>query len=392
MPGFEIIFWFFVCSTAYAYLVYPVLMFLLSCFSKPENNSEYHEIFPDVTLFVTAYNEQDSVDEKVQNSLELDYPEDKLKLVWVTDGSNDQTNHKLSKYPMVSVYFEPERHGKIHAMNRGIQFINSEVVIFSDANTLLSPSTIKEMVKRLGDKSVGCVAGEKRIVSSEKEDAASAGEGIYWRYESWLKKLDSTVGSTIGAAGELFAIRRELFQPVEEDTLLDDFVISLRLAMQGYKIAYASGAVASEKASASVAEEMKRKVRIAAGSFQSLVRLKGLMNPFKYGFLSFQYISHKVFRWVIIPFGLLIIFPVNGLLAFVLPLNHTGFYELLWWLQVCFYLAVGFGYLVKNRKVRIPVLFVPYYFFMANLAMWLGFFRYITGKQSVRWERAKRAS
>lgn len=384
---FEIFFWLLIFLIFYSYAGYPLLLFILSKFKSghtfQENNEHYQ---PTVTLFVTAYNEQDFVDFKIANSLALDYPKDKIELVWVTDGSDDRTNDLLKQYPEVKVYFQPARNGKINAMNRGMDFVNSEIVIFSDGNTLLSSETVKEMVTRFKDKNVGCIAGEKRIQLSDKDSAAAAGEGFYWKYESWIKMMDAKTGSCVGAAGELFAIRKELFFKVAPDTILDDFIISLTIAMQGYKIDYSPKAYATEKASANIGEEMKRKVRIAAGSIQSLVRLKSLMNIFKYGFLSFQFLSHKVMRWIVTPISLMLLIPINIILA----INYKG-YAILLLLQLFFYLFTFLGWILKDKKIGMSILFLPYYFFMANLSMWLGFFRYVKGTQTVNWERAKRS-
>jgi cellulose synthase/poly-beta-1,6-N-acetylglucosamine synthase-like glycosyltransferase len=381
----EISFWILVFFVSYTYVGYPVLLFIISKFKKTKKVSK-DNYEPTVTLFVTAYNEEDYVDVKVANSLEIDYPADKISYLWVTDGSNDKTNEKLDKYPFVKVYYQKERKGKINAMNRGMQFVDSEIVIFSDGNTVLSKNTVREIVKSFEDGNVGCVAGEKRIELSEKDTAATNGEGFYWKYESWIKQLDAKTGSCVGAAGELFAIRKDLFFEVPEDTILDDFIISLTIAMQGYKIDYTPKAYATEKASANISEEMKRKVRIAAGSIQSLIRLNSLFNILKYKFLSFQYVSHKIMRWIITPVSLFILIPLNILLA-----KENYVYEIILFIQIVFYLLVFVGWIFRNIRIKIGVLFVPYYFFIANLSMWLGFFRYIKGNQSVKWERAKRS-
>jgi len=385
MNYIEIIFWLLIFLIFYSYIGYPVLLFVITKIkSKHKNNStgNYH---PTVTLFVTAFNEEDYVDIKVENSFNIEYPKDKLQFVWVTDGSTDNTNTLLKKYENIKVYYSPERNGKINAMNRGMQFVDTDIVIFSDANTLLSKETAIEMVKLFEDEKTGCIAGEKRIELSDKDTAAAAGEGFYWKYESWIKQMDAQAGSSVGAAGELFAIRKNLFFNVPDDTILDDFIISLTIAMQGYKIDYTPKAYAVEKASANIAEEMKRKIRIAAGSIQATVRLKPLLNIFKFKFLSFQYISHKIMRWIVTPVILLLIIPLNIYLAF-----FNVFYLYILIAQALFYLLVIVGWLLKDKQIKPGIIFVPYYFFLANLAMWLGFFRYVKGTQSVKWERAKR--
>jgi len=385
MNYIEIIFWLLIFLIFYSYIGYPVLLFVITKIKSKHKNNFTGNYHPTVTLFVTAFNEEDYVDIKVENSFNIEYPKDKLQFVWVTDGSTDNTNTLLKKYENIKVYYSPERNGKINAMNRGMQFVDTDIVIFSDANTLLSKETAIEMVKLFENEKTGCIAGEKRIELSDKDTAAAAGEGFYWKYESWIKQMDAQAGSSVGAAGELFAIRKNLFFNVPDDTILDDFIISLTIAMQGYKIDYTPKAYAVEKASANIAEEMKRKTRIAAGSIQATVRLKPLLNIFKYGFLSFQYISHKIMRWIITPVALLLIIPLNIYLA---SFNVFYFYTLI--LQLTFYLLVFIGWLLKDKQIKVGYIFVPYYFFLANLAMWLGFFRYVAGTQSVKWERAKR--
>ncbi|MBN1649973.1 MAG: glycosyltransferase family 2 protein, partial [Bacteroidales bacterium] len=247
-------------------------------------------------------------------------------------------------------------------------------------------------VNLFADPKVGCVSGEKRIYSKDK-DAAAGTEGIYWKYESTLKKWDAELYSVVGAAGELFAIRTELFQHVEKDTLLDDMMISLRVAMKGYTIQYDPEAYAIETASANVKEELKRKVRISAGGIQSILRLLPLFNVFKYGWLSFQFVSHRVLRWTITPFALAIILLLN--IYITLNEGFTNFstiFTVLFWGQVLFYVAALLGWFLENKQIKVKVLFVPYYFFIMNLSVFMGLNRYLKGNQSVKWERAKRGN
>lgn len=343
---------------------------------------------PEVTLFVAAYNERDFVDMKVRNSLELDYPREKIRQIWITDGSDDGTPELLRSYENVEVYHKPEQAGKIAAMNRGMEFVRTPIVIFSDGNTMLGRESVRRIVRLFSNPKVGCVSGEKRIFS---KDSAASTEGIYWKYESKLKSWDAELYSVVGAAGELFALRTELFRPVESDTILDDFIISLRIAMNGYTIQYDPEAYAIENPSANIREELKRKIRIAAGGIQSVVRLKALLNPFRYGILSFQYISHRVLRWTLAPLFLPIIFLLN--LALILPyglFDFTSLYTWIFWFQILFYLAALTGWYLAGKKIKVKVLYIPYYFFIMNLAVYLGFFRYINKQQSVTWERAKR--
>lgn len=394
MEAVQLFFWVALFIIFYSYLGYGIVLFALIKmrrllgYGKPFKGNENYE--PDVTLFVAAYNEKDYLDEKVRNSRDLNYPKEKVTQLWVTDGSDDGTPELLKKYKEVQVLHEPARNGKIAAMNRGMQHVKTPIVIFSDGNTSLGKDSIEEIVKLFRDPKVGCVSGEKRIYSNATDAAAGAGEGMYWKYESQLKKWDAELYSVVGAAGELFAIRTELWQEVERDTLLDDFIISLRTAMKGYTIQYNPEAYAIENASANVKEELKRKVRISAGGIQSVVRLAPLLNVFRFGTLSFQYISHRVLRWTLTPLLLLLIIPANLMLALEEGLGSFGIFTVLFVGQLLFYGAALIGWFLENRRIRLKVLFIPYYFFIMNLSVYLGFFRYMRGGQSVNWERAKR--
>lgn len=395
MTGLKITFWVLLFIVFYAYIGYGILLFLLvrvKRLFKTENTGLSTDYEPEVTLFIAAYNEKDFVAEKIRNSRELDYPSEKLKIVWVTDGSDDGTPEELRKYDGITVHHLPQRNGKIGAMNRGIKFVTSPIVVFCDANTMLGKESIRRIVHLFRNPKVGCVSGEKRIFSKDKDAAAGAGEGLYWKYESTLKKWDAELYSVVGAAGELFAIRTELYREVEKDTLLDDFIISLRVAQDGYTIQYDPEAYAIETASADVKEELKRKIRISAGGIQAVVRLIALLNIFKYGTLSFQYISHRVLRWTLAPLSLALLLPVGFVLALETGLISPGLYTILFWLQVLFYLLALLGWYLENRSIRVKILFVPYYFFIMNLSVFLGLKRYLKRTQSVNWERAKRGN
>lgn len=389
MTTIKIVFFIALFIIFYSYLGYGLLLFVLvklkQIFVKQEEFEPY-DTYPEITLLVTAYNEKEYVQKKVENSLELDYPTQKLKFLWVTDGSNDGTPELLQQYQNIVVIHEEERKGKIAAMNRAVKYIESPIIVFSDANTMIGKDSIKIIANLFRNPKTGCVSGEKRVIVETKEKAAGAGEGFYWKYESLLKKWDAQLNSAVGAAGELFAIRTELYREVEPDTLLDDFIISLRVAMQGFKIDYNSNAYAVETPSANVKEELKRKVRIAAGGIQSVIRLKPLLNIFKYGLLSFQYISHRVLRWTITPLMLPLIFLLN-----IALINSGVFYRITLALQILCYIMALAGWYLQSKESNWKILFIPFYFLIMNYAVYLGFFRYISKAQSVNWERAKRS-
>lgn len=393
----EITFWILLFIVFYTYTGYAFLLaFLLALKNlarpaKPDGKLETDHL-PRVCLFTTAFNESNYVVEKVKNLQSLNYPKDRIQYLWITDGSNDGTPEELRKYAQMEVQHLPERRGKIHAMNRGMTFVDAPIVIFSDSNTMLCKDAVQIIVEAFNDPKIGCIAGEKRIADLQTDAAAGAGENLYWKFESWIKRMDSELNSCVGAAGELFAIRTELFDPVENDTILDDFVISLRIALKGFRIAYTPDAYAIETASESVSEELKRKVRIAAGGLQTIFRLKTLLNPFRHGLLSFQYFSHKVLRWTIAPVALFALFPFTLILFLKENENSDpGLYTFFLFFQALMYLLAVFGWLFERKKLRFKVLFVPYYFMAINYASLRGWTRFLRGKQTVNWEKSKRA-
>lgn len=396
MNLFEIIFWALSALIVYSYVGYGAVLYVLVRAKRmffPAKPLDYPSQWPTVTLLIAAYNERDFMPTKIANCLKLDYPKNQLRILFVTDGSNDGTDEYLKTIDGIEAMHQNQRAGKIGAMNRGMQTVVSDIVVFTDANTILNDLAIKNIVRHfVSSENVGCVAGEKRLLLSEKESAAGAGEGAYWKYESALKKWDSEIGSVVGAAGELFAIRTQLFTPVEADTLLDDFMISMRICQRGYKVVYEPEAQAWEKPTSNVEEEMKRKIRICAGGIQSIIRLGGLLNPFRHGLLTFQYVSHRVLRWSITPIAMVVVLLINCLLVAYPPNEVSGFwYPLLLALQLCFYILALFGKLLESKKTSSKLLFIPYFFTVQNLAVFLGMWRYFKGTQSVLWEKAKRA-
>lgn len=384
----EWLFWISIFIVFYTYLGYGMLLYILvkikELIKKPVPK-ELPTPLPDVTLFIAAFNEEDIVHKKMENCRALSYPANKLKIMWVTDGTTDRTNQLLAEYKDVKILFHPARKGKTAALNRGMQYVNTPIVVFTDANTMLNKEAIREIVRQFSDPKVGCVAGEKRV-EIHTAQGATAGEGIYWKYESALKRLDDRLYSAVGAAGELFAIRSELFQEMPSDTLLDDFTLSLRIAQQGYKIAYCKEAYATETASLNMKEEEKRKVRITAGGLQSIWRLRSLFNIFRYPVLSFQYISHRVLRWTVTPFALFLLYPLNVVLAW----SGSSIYIIFLLLQTLFYILAFIGYKMEQKNIRNKLLFVPYYFSFMNINVLKGIHYLSVNKGNGSWTKAKR--
>ena len=391
MLTLKVLFWICLILVFYTYLGYGMLLWLLVSikrlvYGKPKKQDlPTGDELPEVTLMICAYNEQDIVESKMENTHQINYP--KLKVVWVTDGSNDQTNDYLAKYHDVEVIYSPERRGKTAALNHGLALVQSELVVMTDANTMLNPESIQEIVRCFMDPKVACVAGEKRVAARHEGQAAAESEGLYWKYESTLKRWDGELYSAMGAAGELCAIRRSLYEPMPENALLDDFVMSLRMVDKGYKIAYTSEAYAMEYGSANLEEESKRKRRIAAGGLQSIWWLRSMLNPLHQPVVAFQFISHRVLRWSITPIALLLLIPLNVLLVF---LKAGAVYNWIWVLQILFYIAAFLGYLLERKGKKNKFLYIPYYFLFMNLNVFKGMAYLKSHKSSGAWEKAKR--
>lgn len=389
----EIIFWTGFFIVFYAYLGYGIVLWglvrLKRMFGVAKTRPEAP--LPAVTFVVCAFNEEDWIEQKIANSLALDYPAERIFFCFVTDGSDDRTTDMVRNYPYPpgthwTLLHQPERRGKIAAFQRAMQQVTTPIVVSTDANTLVNRQAIRNIVGHFADPKVGAIAGEKRISIDAKADAGSAGEGIYWQYESLLKKWDAELWTVVGAAGELFAFRTAAYEHVPTDTIVEDFYLTMRIAQKGYRVQYEPEAYAVETSSASVAEEMKRKVRIAAGGLQAAVRLAPLLNVFRYGVLTFQYVSHRLLRWTLAPLYIPVLFVVNILLA----LHGNRTYQAMLLIQILFYIAALTGYVFEKRKMKVKAFFVPYYFCLMNYSMYAGFFRLIRGRQSVLWERAKR--
>ena len=394
MTTLKICFWLCVFLVFYTYLGYGLLLYVILRIKRlfsgkpaepqlPADESDY----PDVTLMICAYNEQDIIHEKMENIRQLDYPKGKLCVMWVTDGSNDDSNKLLQEYNDIMLVYSPERKGKAAAMQHGLRENKAPIVVFTDANTMLNTSSIKEIVRQFVDPSVGCVSGEKRVAARHKNQTSAEGEGLYWKYESTLKRWDNELYSAMGAAGELFAVRMEYYREAPSNALLDDFMMSMLILSDGHRIAYTSEAYAMEYGSADLHEESKRKRRIAAGGLQSIWWLRYLMNPFTHPLVSFQFVSHRVLRWSITPFALMALIPLN----IALVLLHAGtLYTVILCLQALFYLAAFCSWLLEKQGKSNKLLYVPYYFLFMNANVFRGISYLRTHRHSGTWEKAKR--
>ena len=411
MMTLKILFWICIVLVVYTYVGYGAVLW---CILKVKRLLGFREaepilpldedMLPEVTLMICAYNEQDVIREKMENIRALDYPRKKLCVMWVTDGSTDQSNQLLSEYPEVKLVFSPERRGKAAAMQHGLRENRAPYVVFTDANTMLNSDALREIVRQFMKDNVSCVAGEKRVTArctagggatppfgggaeGGASQAAAEGEGLYWRYESKLKQWDSDLYSAMGAAGELFAVRMEHYREAPHNALLDDFMMSMLIVKDGHRIAYTSKAYAMEYGSANMHEESKRKRRIAAGGLQSSWWLRSLMNPFRYPCVAFQFVSHRVLRWTVTPLAMLALIPLNAALV----IGDAGaVYTVIAVLQATFYLAALAGWLLNRMGRKSSLLNVPVYFLFMNLNVFIGIRYLMTHNSSGTWEKVSR--
>jgi len=389
MLVFKIIFWLSLAAILYTYLLYGILLWLyLKVFKRPIQEQYDDDFIPSVSILVACYNEEDFIVSKIENLLNLDYPYDKLEIAFVSDGSNDKSmsiiNSYIEKGIPITHFHENERKGKQHAVNRVINHLKGDIVIFNDCNTTINPDSVSKMVRHFTNEEVGVVSGEKKIKVLRKDIAVSSGEGLYWKYESWLKSLDSNFYSAIGAAGELYAIRKDLYEHVPKHISIEDFYLSMLICSKGFRNIYEPGAWAEEESSLNLMEELKRKRRIAVGAFNTIF---SLMSIFNYSNLKliFQYVSRRIFRWLIAPLCLILLIVTNLFL-------EGPFYNVILYFQILFYGLAILGWLLSGIRTKLKLLYAPFYFCFMNYALLLGLIDSIRKKNHVVWEKSKRNS
>ncbi len=372
------------CVILYSYVGYPLLLALLSVLRGSRKQTTIQ--LPFITIIIAAYNEEEVIAGKIENTLAANYPFERMQIIVAAQGSTDATAVIAARFKDVLVLQSAERTGKAVAVNEAVAKALHPVIMVTDANTLLAPQTIQQLVIKLNDEATGAVAGEKKVVDAN--GTAISGEGLYWRYESWLKKQETVFYTVVGAAGELFAFKKELFVPVPANAVTDDFFLSLSINMQGKKVAYAPDAISTEAASLSLKDEWNRKLRIAAGGIQSLFLLRKALNPFLYPLLSFQFFSHRVLRWLFCGPAFIVL-----LLANIILVCTTQFvcYQFTLLLQLLFYLFALIGYLLSTQKKSFVLFTAPFYIVFMHAAMMAGIVRYFTTGQSVLWEKARRS-
>ena len=364
----------------YSYFLYPVIVIVLSrIVSEKKYPSDFE---PEVTILICAYNEEKYVIEKITNAVGTDYPKDKLNVVFVSDGSSDSTMDKARSlsFDNLKIIEIKQRHGKAHAINTALKEINSEVIVFTDANVFMDSTAVKELVMPLSAEEVGCVSGNVKLKAVTTGEIL--GEGLYMRYERMIFQSESLINTMVGIDGGLFAIKRKLVSPLPENIILDDMLMAMRALLLNTKIKYRSTAMATELVPALVSQEFRRKVRIATGAFQILQFIKSILLPWKNFSASVFFVSHKLLRWFS---------PLLLLAVLLVPVfNLTYFlYQLVLLLQTVFYLLALFGAAFPQLREK-TIIYFPYYFTTINIAMLLGLFKFLFGTQSVKWEKVDR--
>ena len=391
-----IVFWTSALLIIYVYAGYPLLIFLSSFICRKK--MDHLSATPSITLLVSAYYEEMVIGAKLKNCLSLDYPRDKLQILVAVDGSEDRTAEIVRSFSGqgVELIWSSTRKGKIVAINNAMKLVRNEIIVFSDANNQYLPDTIRELVKPFADPSVGAVSGSKTVGFKKGNTQLGQAESLYWRYESFIKENESRVGCCIGVAGEILAIRRDLFIPPPEHIINDDFYIALQVMKQGFNVAYAPRARSVEIASANPREELIRKARIVAGRYQ-IMGFSLPMLPFRRPLVVWQIVSHKYLR-PLVPF-----FMISALLANVFALlmgvNGSGNSWLtlqpptsgiLLAMQLAFYLLAVLGNSLKLNGWLGKILYLPTYLVVSNYAALLGLIRYLSGKQTVLWKKVQR--
>jgi cellulose synthase/poly-beta-1,6-N-acetylglucosamine synthase-like glycosyltransferase len=389
----EVFFWCAALLLLHTYFFYPLWLFAIEGVAQAfhslrvmrsgENRLPEHKprLRPTVSLVVAAYNEASCIWQKLENSLALDYPADRFEVVIGSDGSTDGTDDIVRECADRRVRLSPApRAGKTTVLNRCIPSAQGDIIVLSDANTMIEPEAIQALVRHFEDPEVGAVCGKLRLYNPTKKDYE---ESAYWNYESLIKFYEGKRGAVVGANGGLYAIRRRLFTQLPPSTIVDDFVIPLRILEQGYKVVYEAGAVAHEETTEDYGKEFGRRARIAAGNFQSLRMVPGLLLPTA-GFPAFAFWSHKLLRWC-----------APALMAVALLANlfllDSVFYRLTLFTQVIFYALAYLGKAGVLKGTGRRIASVAYYFVTMNLAIVVGFWRFLRNAQKAAWDRTARA-
>jgi poly-beta-1,6-N-acetyl-D-glucosamine synthase len=378
--GAAVALWGAVAVLAYTYAGYPLLIWAWSRIHPRPLRCDHVE--PTVSILLAAYNEERQVAARIQNLLDLDYPRDGLEILVASDGSDDATLARAAAFEGagVRVFGLPERRGKPAALNALASRSKGEVLVFTDARQRFEPGTLRKLVASFADADVGGVSGELMLVADPDRGSIGEAAGLYWHYEKLIRRAESRIDSTVGATGAIYAIRRSLFRPLPEDTLLDDVLVPMRVVAQGRRVVFERAARAYDRAATTATQEFTRKARTLAGIFQLFAHHPWVLNPLR-NRLFFQTLSHKGLR-LLTPLALVAMVVANLLLL------TSPFYRVCLAIQLAFYAAALAGHAQRDRRGRSPVLSVPYLVCVLAWAAVVGFVRFARKRQAVTWERA----
>lgn len=386
----SIIFWITFTLIVLHYFLYAIIIVIFTKLYKNEGDFDKEQIQnaelsyrPTVSFIIAAFNEEDIICEKIENCNNIEYPSDKIEFIIVSDGSTDNTSSIVSKATGITGLHQDKRQGKTAALNRAIAQASGEIIIFSDANSMFKPNAIKKLIRNFINKDIGGVCGRKFVIS-DKSRAAGAGDNLFWHYESFLKSVESRLGSIPTADGEIFAIRKSIYKTVPKEIINDDMAITFNIIEQGFRVIYDKEAITEEEASITHKDDYNVKARMVYGGLQIINIYKSILNPVK-SFYALRFFIHKTLRyfmWLL----LLTIYLSNAIL-----IEETIFYSLFFILQNIFYaLAIG-GYIASFTNKKSKILYFPFYYCNVNLAAFNGFIFFIKQSSGVSiWSKAQR--
>jgi cellulose synthase/poly-beta-1,6-N-acetylglucosamine synthase-like glycosyltransferase len=373
-----IIFWLSAAALFYAYVGYPLLLVMVS--SLRGRAVKRGDLTPTVSVIITAYNEERDLAAKLENTLALDYDRNKLEVIVASDCSTDRTDEIAREFAPrgVRLHRQSVRLGKTAAQNAAIEQAKGEIILFSDATTLYQPDVLRVMSRSFADPAVGCVAG-RLIYVDPAQSSVGRGARSYWGYETFLKRHESHVGSLIGASGCLYAVRRSAYVPLYNEAC-SDFLIATKMVEQGLRAVYEPEAVCTEETNSRTDRELRMRVRVITQTFTDLWRHRSMMNPARSGFYAIQLLSHKVVRYLV-PFFLILLLVASILLA-----PGSIFYAALLFAQIVFYATAALSCVLEYFGVHSRLLSLPQYFVLANLASLVAFYKFLSGERYARWE------
>jgi cellulose synthase/poly-beta-1,6-N-acetylglucosamine synthase-like glycosyltransferase len=374
----QIVFWTSALALFYTYAGYPIFVYVINLlFPKRVERADFE---PNVTVLITAYNEEKDISSKIKNTLELDYPKEKLEILIASDGSTDKTDEIVKEFNAedVRLFRQDGRVGKTVTQNNAVEQATGEVILFSDATTMYQPDVLHRMMPNFADKTVGCVAG-KLIYVDDSRSNIGKGAKSYWNYETFIKESESRACSLIGASGCLYAVRKSAYKPMYAEAC-SDFLIATKIYEQGLRSIYEPTAICTEETNRKAGKELQMRVRVISQTFTDLWRNRQMLNPFHSGFFAIELFSHKLLRYAA-PLFLILILISTAVIAF-----SSTFFTLVFVLQIAFYAIALFSWFFERNEKSTGVFAIPLYFVLTNLASLVGFCKFLSGERYTPWE------